>query len=62
MNYISILNILSMKKKKRNPKFLGCGIYVHSQTFNDIVKGDTFWDADFGMMIWNGKSWKSKKL
>lgn len=47
--------------KKRKPKFLGTGIHVHNQTFNDIIKGDTFWDADFGMMIWNGKSWESKK-
>ena len=37
--------------KKRKPKFLGTGIHVHNQTFNDIIKGDTFWDADFGMMI-----------
>jgi hypothetical protein len=44
--------------KKRKPKFVGTGIHGH-QLFNpkDLVKGDTFFDADFGDMIWNGKVW-----
>lgn len=46
--------------KKRKPKYMGSGIHVHQQFQpKDLVKGDTFCDADFGGMIWNGKKWIS---
>lgn len=47
--------------EKRKPKYLGTGIHVHSQPFDYLVEGDTFNDADFGDMIYDGKKWKSKK-
>jgi hypothetical protein len=37
----------------------GTGIYVHQQTFTDLKIGDTFFDADYGDMIWNGTKWQS---
>ncbi len=49
-----------MAKAKRQPKYLGTGIYVFYQfTPEALVKGDTFFDADYGMMRWNGHKWKS---
>ena len=47
-----------MGKKKRKPKFMGSGIFMHQQ-FNarDLVKGDTCWDADWGELRWSGKEW-----
>jgi len=52
-------------RKRRKPEHRGCGIYVHQQPFSNLVKGDTFFDADYGPMVWNGKKWvsqlKSKK-
>lgn len=52
-----------MKSKvKREPKQVGSGIHVHQQFTgkeHTLVKGDTFFDADFGDMIWNGKAWIS---
>lgn len=48
--------------KKRKPKYIGTGIFVHSQfQKKQLVKGDTFFDADYGEMIWNGKKWKQVK-
>ncbi len=48
-----------MKQPKRSPKYLGTGIYVFYQfTPEALVKGDTFFDADYGMMRWTGKKWK----
>jgi len=46
---------------KRKAKYLGTGIHIHDQ-FNksELVKGDTFFDADYGMMIWTGKQWANK--
>lgn len=41
----------------REPKHLGTGIYVHDQYFPELVIGDTFSDADFGNVIWNGDTW-----
>lgn len=37
----------------------GTGIYVHQQTFVDLKIGDTFFDADYGDMIWNGQRWQT---
>ena len=37
---------------------MGTGIYVHQQFQpRELVKGDTFNDADFGDMVWNGRKW-----
>lgn len=47
---------------KRKPKYVGTGIYVHSQPFKKLVKGDTFFDADWGLMKWSGKKWKQIKI
>lgn len=42
----------------RAPKYLGTGIHVHQQfDKEDLVKGDTFFDSDYGDMMWNGKRW-----
>lgn len=42
----------------RLPKNMGTGIYVHQQfSESTLVKGDTFGDADFGDMIWDGRKW-----
>lgn len=47
-----------MKKAKRLPKHMGTGIYVHQQfSASQLVKGDTFNDADFGDMVWDGRKW-----
>lgn len=44
----------------REPKYMGSGIHVHQQfQAKDLVIGDTFWDADFGPMIWAGDKWVS---
>lgn len=49
-------------KKKRSPKYMGTGIHVHDQfSSSQLVKGDTFFDADWGSMKWNGKKWVSDK-
>jgi hypothetical protein len=40
----------------------GTGINVHQQTFGDLQIGDTFFDADYGDMIWNGLHWQSNQL
>jgi hypothetical protein len=41
---------------------MGHGIYVHQQfSPNQLVKGDTFSDADYGPMIWNGTRWVHQK-
>jgi len=48
-----------MKKTKRNPEYKGSGIYVHQQRFKSLIKGDTFCDADFGYVIWDGSEWQS---
>ena len=48
------------KKYTRKPKHVGSGIYVHMQFSNDkdnLVPGDTFNDADYGNMMWDGKKW-----
>jgi hypothetical protein len=47
------------KTKQRKPEHKGSGIYVHQQIFNSLVKGDTFFDADFGNVIWNGVEWQN---
>jgi hypothetical protein len=50
------------KTTQRPPKNMGTGIRVHDQfEAKDLVKGDTFGDADFGEMVWNGKKWISKE-
>lgn len=42
---------------------MGTGIYVHQQfSPKQLVKGDTFFDADYGDMKWNGKEWKQVKI
>lgn len=47
-----------MKKDTRKPRHLGTGIHVHQQfNKNKLVKGDTFFDADFGEVKWNGEKW-----
>lgn len=46
---------------KRKPKYRGTGIFVHQQSFINLMKGDTFFDADWGLMTWNGKEWKQSK-
>ena len=59
--------LLSIKQaqaqvKMREPKFVGTGIYVHEQfrfREHELVPGDTFWDADYGEMVWTGKEWLS---
>ncbi len=48
--------------KSRAPKFMGTGIYVHQQFRpKQLVKGDTFFDADYGLVRWTGKKWKQVK-
>lgn len=50
--------------KKRAPKHMGTGIYVHQQfehRKDELVKGDTFFDADYGEMAWNGRKWISQE-
>lgn len=46
------------KKQNREPEHKGTGIFFDSQ-FNHttLVKGDTFFDADHGPLVWNGKKW-----
>jgi len=46
----------------RKPKDMGTGMYVYMR-FNDheLVRGDTFWDCDYGSMEWNGNKWKQKQ-
>lgn len=45
-------------KQKRYPKHMGTGIYVHQQFRpSELVKGDTFMDADYGDMVWDGRKW-----
>lgn len=40
---------------------MGTGIYVHQQFRpQDLVKGDTFMDADYGDMVWDGRKWISE--
>lgn len=52
----------SEPSKERGPKHMGMGIYVHQQFDpKDLVKGDTFDDADFGMVEWDGKEWQQIK-
>lgn len=53
---------LMLPPKLREPKFMGSGIYVHEQyryREHELVPGDTFWDADYGEMVWTGKEWLS---
>ena len=46
----------------REPRYMGTGIYVHEQFMpSQLVKGDTFFDADHGPMIWNGNKWVTDK-
>jgi hypothetical protein len=43
---------------KRKAKHLGFGIYVQYQfKKKELVKGDTFQDADYGTMLWDGRKW-----
>ena len=43
---------------QRRPQHMGTGIHVdHQFSPKELVFGDTFFDADFGDMIWNGKKW-----
>lgn len=45
-------------KKNRQPQHMGTGIYVHQQFRpGTLVKGDTFWDADYGPCVWTGQKW-----
>ena len=49
---------------KREPRCVGSGIYVHEQfRFREhlLVPGDTFFDADYGDMVWTGKEWISER-
>ena len=41
----------------REPKYLGSGIYIHQQNFVDVVNGDTFFDADWGYMMYEDGKW-----
>jgi|TARA_R110000744_G_C19206183_1_gene545534 hypothetical protein len=47
----------------RKAKQLGSGMYVQMQ-FNekDLVKGDKYFDCDYGDVTWNGKEWCSMQL
>lgn len=46
---------------RRKPQHMGTGIHVHQQFQpNQLIKGDTFFDADYGDMVWTGKSWKQQ--
>lgn len=48
------------RREKRTARFKGSGMYVRQQfKASDLVKGDTFWDADEGMMCWNGFAWEN---
>tara|TARA_R110002020_G_scaffold208452_6_gene414208 strand:- start:16704 stop:16934 length:231 start_codon:yes stop_codon:yes gene_type:complete len=54
----SLKKIVKERKKTREPEHLGCGIYVHGQFDKEtLVIGDTFSDADYGYVTWNGKDW-----
>lgn len=47
-------------KITRAPKHMGTGIWVNKQfTPEQLVKGDTFMDADLGDMVWDGRKWIS---
>ena len=46
----------------RKPRFIGTGIHIHQQKFDNVIPGDTFWDADFGMMIYTGVEWVEHTL
>jgi hypothetical protein len=51
------------KIRLREPKCVGTGIHVHEQyryREHELVPGDTYWDADYGAMIWTGKEWLSE--
>lgn len=49
------------KQQVREPHYKGTGIYVHDQFRPEqLVKGDTFFDADYAEMVWNGKKWVSQ--
>jgi len=41
----------------REPKFRGCGIHIPMQPINDLIIGDTCFDADAGPLMWNGEQW-----
>lgn len=48
--------------KKREPKFLGSGIYMTLQPWTQHpIPGDTVFDADLGELKWDGKEWQSVK-
>lgn len=54
-----IIEQYSLKNKVREAKHLGTGIYVHSQfSPKCLIKGDTFYDADFGNVEWDGNEWQ----
>jgi|SRR6478736_3928905 len=45
---------------KQNIKgsYRGSGICVEQQSFqNPLIKGDSYFDADLGRVVWNGKRW-----
>ena len=46
----------------REPKFRGYGIFMPMQPIDNLVKGDTCWDADLGELTWNGNEWINLKL
>ena len=51
-----------MSSFMRQPEYKGIGINVYQQEFTNLLIGDTFFDADYGMVIWNGKTWQQNDL
>lgn len=45
------------------PTCLGSGLYIHinNKDFkrSKLVKGDYYWDVDYGLWIWDGKKFVS---
>lgn len=49
---------MSKADTNRDPKFMGSGIYMVYQFQQDqLVIGDTCFDADFGELNWDGTNW-----
>jgi len=42
--------------------YRGTGINVFQQPFDNLQIGDTFFDADYGEVIWNGSKWQINDL
>ena len=42
---------------RKKPKHIGRGVHIHEQQFTDVIDGDTFFDTDHGMMIYENGKW-----